>query len=545
MRPLRARPVSRRVLGRILLAAPVVPALAVAAACGGSTSNPPAADSGTDSGVAPQDGSSVVPDTGTVTMVDAGKAVDAAPAPDSGPVNDGGACPSVNAPVTEATHGKPPAMDNFGGPVLSSPLVVSFTFQNTANAAAVQAFGATIGSTTWFAETLKDYTTTSTTPAGLGVSIAANADATYVDDGFAGSDAGAGAGTDLNGFINQAIANAVAAKTIPAPDGTAVYMFYFPSTTTISAFGAQSCQAFGGYHFNQLYTDGKTPIYYAILPDCYAGTPYELEGVTLDGSHELDEAVSDPTPNTGWSIDVTSYPDAGTTAPEYRDDPWLTLGYGEIADNCSGMPWSLGDDAGTVVQRIWSNAAANGGHDPCIPVPAGEQYFNASTDKAIYVANVGDTFTIDVTAFTDVPRASWQLDAVDTSGQATMAGGAAGTSFLKFEWVGGVVRSDGIASLTCVNNGSTAQVKVTLLAAPTIMTTPEDSPQSWPQVVGSIYSLDLSQQTAQEPGQNTATWQWPFEVITPAVAAQIGVGSSGVPGMRRGPRFRHPVWRGR
>ena len=458
---------------------------------------------------------------------------------DSGQVPDSGACPVVSGSGTQATHGSPPVVSNLGGPVLHSPTVVTFTFQDTANAAALQAFGASIGSTAWFGQVLHDYTTTTATPAGLSVAIAANADPSYVDNGgFAPDDAGPGSGTDLNAFMNTAIANAVAAKTIPAPDGNTVYMFYFPSTTTISGFVGPSCQAYGGYHFNQLYGDGKTPIYYAVLPDCAAGSPYELQAVTLAASHELVEAASDPAPNTGWSLDTSPYPDAGTTPIEFRNDPWLSLGYGEIADNCEGTDFQL--DGGTVVQRIWSNSAATGGHDPCVPAPAGETYFNASPDKAVYVANVGDTFTVDVTPFTDTARASWQLDAVDYSQELAADMGSNGTSYLQFEWVGGVVRSDGVSSLTCVNSGTQAQLKVTLLTEPVTSQTSEGA-QMWPQAVGAIYSVDLSQQTAMEPGQDTAAFVWPFEVITPATAALIGVGSTGIVDMARRHRFWEPV----
>jgi hypothetical protein len=160
------------------------------------------------------------------------------------------------------------------------------------------------------------------------------------------------------------------------------------------------------------------------------------------------------------------------------------------------------------------------------------------------VASVGDTFTIDVTAFTDVSRLSWQLDAIDYTQQLQQQTGASGTQFLQFAWVGGVVRSDGVSSITCMNNGSQAQLQVTLLADPSVLTTPEDQPQSWPQAVGAIYSLDLNQQPAQIPSQDTAAFVWPFEVITPSVAAQIGVGSSGVAALSHGRRFWQPVRRG-
>jgi hypothetical protein len=517
-------------LARVLLVLAVIPALAFAAACGSNRSSP-----ASDAGTTPLDGS---------TAKDTGAGVDAsggdAPATldggteteaETGPVV--GACPAVSVPGAEATHGNPPNVSNLGGPVLHSPRIVTFTFADTPNASALQAFGAGVASSAWFAQTLGDYTTTSLAPAGLSVALAANGDPTYVDYGGVGlgADAGAGAGTDLNAFINAAIAGAVTAGTIPAPDGNTVYAFYFPPSTTITGFVGQSCQFYGGYHFNQVYGDGKTPIAYAIIPDCAAGTGYELEATTLTASHEIAETTSDPAPNTGWSLDMSAYPDGGTTTPEFRNDPWISLGYGEIGDNCDGTAWT--DDGGTVVQRIWSNSAASAGHDPCVPVPSGESYFNASPDKAIYVASVGDTFTVDVTAFTDAPRASWQLDAVDYTQQLEQQ---SPTAYLKLAWVGGVVRSDGVASLTCMNNGMHAQLEVTLLADPPAL--PLDGAQQiWPQALGAIYSVDLSQVTAGMPAQTTAAYAWPFEVITPATAAQIGLTSSGVGAIARRRRF--------
>ncbi|HEY1694691.1 MAG TPA: hypothetical protein VGG39_21115 [Polyangiaceae bacterium] len=520
-------------LTRLLRVLPFLPGLALAAACGGSSNGNgnAASDAGADArgfdASAGQDSGAPV----DASSHDSGATLDGGGADTGLVVADGGACPGVNVPGAAATHGNPPNVSNLGGPVLHSPRIVTFTFADTPNAAALQAFGASIASSAWFAQTMGDYTTTSAPPLGLSVALTANGDPTYVDDGDglfagdAGADAAASAGTDLNAFINTSIANAVAATTIPAPDGNTVYAFYFPPSSTITGFVGQSCQAYGGYHFNQVYGDGTTPIYYAIIPDCAQGTAYELQAATLAASHEIDEASSDPAPNTGWSLDVTPYPeDAGTSTVEFRNDPWLSLGYGEIGDNCEGTDWTL--DGGTLVQRIWSNTSASAGHDPCVPVPSGESYFNASPDKAVYVASVGDTFTIDVTAFTDAPRASWQLDAVDYTQQLEAQAGLT-TPYLKLEWVGGVVRSDGIASVTCMNNGMHAQLQVTLLADPAALQA-AGLVLTWPQALGAIYSLDLSQQTAAEPGQDTAAYTWPFEVVTPAIAAQIGLGSSGV-----------------
>jgi hypothetical protein len=376
------------------------------------------------------------------------------------------------------------------------------------------------------------------------------ADAMYTDNfGMGPSDAG-GSGTDLNAFMNTQIAAAVAANKIPAPTANTLYAFYFPPTTTIEA-GGPSCQGWGAYHSAQAYSDGATPIVYAIMPDCPTGDPnMDLEYVTVAASHEIAEAVTDSNSNgvPAWILDLAYAPDAGVTQAEYRNDPWLAMSFQEVGDNCESIfPgfWTL--DGGTVVQRIWSTSAATLGHNPCIPVPSGESYYNASTDKAIYVASVGSTFTVDVSAFSDAARQSWRLDAVDgTPTYMTDADGGGPLQYLKLEWVGGVDQN-GVSSLLCVNNGTQGQLKVTLLADPAADMSLQYS-QEWPEADGVIYSMDVAGMGTTFPGPDGGTFTqypyqfWPFAVITPATAAQIGVPSSGIVDMAklRGLRRQRP-----
>ncbi len=524
---------------RLLLALPIVPALVVAAACGGSGSNPA---SPADSGAGAFDGSMIADAIGP----ESDAASDAARVPessttgdagDAGETNTTGACAPVTGTFTEAQHAPLPTMAEFGGPIVASPYIVTFTFQDTPNAAAIASFGATLASTPWFLQVTKDYcgpnggACITAGPPGTWVQIASNGGASYFDSN--GFDAGAGSGTDLNAFINQQIAAAVAAKQIPAPDANAIYMFYFPSTSTITGnLVGTSCSGYGGYHEVQTYSDGKTPIYYAILPDCAAGTSYELPSVTVAASHELVEATTDPEPNvdTAWYLDLTNVPDAAVTPAQFRNDPWISFGYGEIGDNCENTSYDT-LDGGNVVQRIWSASAAAQGHDPCVPVPPGEVYFNASSDKAIYVANVGDSFMVDVSPFSDGPRTSWQLDAVDRTptGATTADGGM--LTYLQLEWMGGTTRSDGISSLTCVNDGSQAKLKVTLLADPAADLTLQQS-QEWPEAIGDIISVDASQTQPTIPGYQTVIQSWPFGVVTPATAAMVGIPSGGAAQIR-------------
>ncbi len=532
-----ARRLSR--LAMILL----FPGMGAAAACG-SSSNPTSPDAGEGSN---EDSGSVA----DVTTQDSGVVTDSGSA-DTGTSEaapgDGACPPPPTGAFTEAMHAPLPTVTYLGGPILTAPQIITFTFPTTSNVAALQAFGQNITESSWFSDVSKDYcypdggSCITSGPAGLSVAISTAADPTYVDDFGQNGDAGVTGGTDLEAFINQQIAAAVAAHTIPAPGPSSLYAFYFPSTTTItSPYVGNSCQAYSGYHNAMTYTDGTTPIYYAILPDCGSGSARDLQSVMIAASHEIIEATTDPLVGSGWYLDIAMSADAGITTDQYRNDPWTNMQFGEVGDNCESVSfhtWPL-DDAGSVAQRIWSISAAAAGHNPCVPVPAGETYYNASPDKAIYVANVGDTFTVDLSAFSDVSRPAWAVEALDyTPTQKTDDGGVNPLAYLQLEFVDGTTTSSGISEIACVNNGSTPQLKVTLLADPAADTSlGAAANQEWPEAVGVVFSVDHAnpQKRTGRDGGVVTTYPhqfWPFSVVTPATAAANGIPSTGVADFR-------------
>ena len=139
--------------------------------------------------------------------------------------------------------------------------------------------------------------------------------------------------------------------------------------------GAESCQAFGGYHNAMTYTDGTTPIVYAILPDCSSGNGHDFENVTVAASHEIVEATTDPGPEStpGWYLDLPEC-DAGITTNEFRNDPWTRAISARWRTTARASPvdtWEL--DGGDLVQRIWSPTAAAVGHNPCCPGARGRE----------------------------------------------------------------------------------------------------------------------------------------------------------------------------
>jgi hypothetical protein len=541
----------RSSLRLIAAAALALPALLIPACGSSSNGTSPGGDGGapgTDASVPPTSDATVGPSADGSAGDGGGTSGDTG----SGSNEDAGIlganCPAVDAAgFAEAPHGPLPTVVYSGGGILEAPQVISFTFSTTPGIPTIQAFGQTITQTEWFAAVSKDYCIndggTCITKGDVGVSVDMDAAAAplYVETFQQGS---AGTGVDLDTFVNDQIGAAVAAHLIPAPGPNSLYAFYFPPSSIISfgppqAGGAnESCNAFGGYHNNITYTDGTTQIVYAIMPDCPSGDPaLDLQFVTLAASHEIMEATTDPYNGSGWYLDQAFNPDAGPTTAQIRNEPWANQdSFGEIGDNCESLVldfWYL--DAGEQVQRIWSPSAAAAGHNPCIPVPAGESYYNASTDKVLYVAEVGSSFMVDVSAFADMPRPSWRLDALDgtPTGATNDAGGP--LQYLSFDFVGGVDAGDGVAHLLCVNNKTAGQVKVTLLADPATDSTLQEE---WPEADGVIYSVDVAD-TVNFPLPDGGVYstqayqEWPFAVITPAIAASIGVTDGGVEDMRK------------
>jgi hypothetical protein len=203
------------------------------------------------------------------------------------------------------------------------------------------------------------------------------------------------------------------------PDSSTLYAIYYPAGTTVTQGGGQSCESFGGYHFET--NVNGTPISYAVMPRCaaFAG----LGGVdvtTFASSHEILEWATDP------------YPE---TSPAYMDVDrdhavWSRVFLGELGDLCT----QLGDvstrpaDLPFTVQRTWSNASAKAGHHPCAPttkvpyftafptkldpITAYDNFGRQITTRGLKVA-VGESKTIDITLYADGAMAAWDLQVID------------------------------------------------------------------------------------------------------------------------------------
>lgn len=139
---------------------------------------------------------------------------------------------------------------------------------------------------------------------------------------------------------------------------------------------------------------------------------------TFAASHEIIEATTDPhAGKTAPTNDPTAY--LGFYMTNVANQAWpLVLGGGEVADLCVDI-FGFGEDrttsGGYTVQRVWNNLSAAAGHDPCVPIPSGEVYFNVAppaADDQLEIA-VGSIRDFSSTPFTDGTMASWQVEVVD------------------------------------------------------------------------------------------------------------------------------------
>jgi hypothetical protein len=335
---------------------------------------------------------------------------------DAGGRGDGGA-PSDAAAVYPAPHPAPPQIVKQGGPVLAAPNFIPIFYPDDPLKNDTVAFLTAMTASTYWSTTTADY--------GVGAAslsspvVLTEAAPTTIDD------------SAVQSWLGSQIAHNSAFG--GPPTSNSFYVIVYPEGTTItrpnpfpSVPGSTiaSCSFYAGYHSSFTLTDG-TPIVYAVIPRCpgtpnFPGKSTALEQLTTTLSHELVEGSADPLMN----------------APAFTGaDPdhlvWGQLFPGaEIADLCD----PVADDILTLpgvpspVQRIWSNSSALAGHDPCLPIPAGQVYFNAApvlpdtwtaalgghtfTTHSVSIAP-GQSKAVEVDLFSDAPASPWMVIAAE------------------------------------------------------------------------------------------------------------------------------------
>ncbi len=331
-----------------------------------------------------------------------------------------------------APFSAPPQVTNSLGPILAAPrfVPVFFAGDDANTVAAATDFLSKVGATDYWKTAGMEY----------GVGPATSTDAVMLPMSSLSSIRTTSANTIDDSAIQNWLAGMLNADNpaVPAADANTVYVLFFPSqiTITIASFGGQtsaSCQTFGGYHSDLSLNSAHQGINvsYAVIPRCSSfGDLNGIDAVTGTTSHEIMEASTDPYPtsNPAWAQVDNGHLD------------WeFVLGGGEVGDMCAQDPaaFTKFDGLDYVVQRIWSNKAANAGHDPCVPALPGEVYFNASPETIDQIPlnfgpggsllldgvniPVGSSKTIALDLFSDADTGGpWDVQVQDASG---MAGG--------------------------------------------------------------------------------------------------------------------------
>ncbi|HUB06232.1 MAG TPA: hypothetical protein VMB50_04490 [Myxococcales bacterium] len=389
----------------------------------------------------------------------------------------GGCTATLPASGYPASFPPPPQVVNANGPILSSPKIVALLFSNdddaTAPLADIVSYFQGVGQTDFW-QALSEY---GVGPPGevIPVMLGQAAPAAISDD--SNTFTGTGIQQLLAGFISAGTAGT------PAPDANTVYALIFPTSTvvTLNGYGSGNGQCtFGGYHSEMQLADGGASVPYIVMPRCPGssyGFPNDLASLTAFVSHELAEATTDPFPYSNpawWNVDP---------AHEYFT---LANNGSEIADMCENDPqafWFFSDFA-YMVQRIWSNAAAAAGLDPCVPAFPGETFFGAppvptgtasytdyngtETVDSVNIA-VGKSGTVTLDLYSDAPDSAWTVEVADY--QCIYGYGSSLLGFTLAPGAGSHATCQAVNGSSCVtqacsgSNGDTIQVTIQVLAA--------------------------------------------------------------------------------
>ena len=156
------------------------------------------------------------------------------------------------------------------------------------------------------------------------------------------------------------------------PNENTLYSFTLPIDTAFTDDLGQKCC--GGYHDDVMV--GSVDVAYSVQCPCTNSFPpptTALQALTFALSHELVEAVTDPRYEHDYAWGAVDMP----------HQIWAYATDGELADLCEFTDTTLWSDAPSMtytISRIWSNAAAKAGTDPCVGAPT-SPYYQAIPDQ--------------------------------------------------------------------------------------------------------------------------------------------------------------------
>jgi hypothetical protein len=330
--------------------------------------------------------------TDAAFAADANAATDADAAPtDADAATDSAAPTDADATVAAwepAAHASLPQVQTFGGPVLTAPKVIPVFFANDPLQSQIEQFLAELVGSAYWTATTSEY----------GVGALQVAPSIVVSDAVPSAITDAQIQSFLAGYLDGTHPQ------WPAIAANHVYVVFYPQATTITKGQDISCQDIGGYH-NQSgqgqsgegvdggsAPDGADEGGTDAGPDGASGAPGPsfvygviarcptfngltgIDHVTGATSHELIESATDPS-RTYFAFSLVDF---DHLAWNYNGSD---VSGSELADICASSEAEIYQRmvGNFVVQRSWSNQAAEANQDPCVP-PIPAAYFNSAPD---------------------------------------------------------------------------------------------------------------------------------------------------------------------
>ncbi len=308
-----------------------------------------------------------------------------------------------------------PQIKNNGGAVLTSPSIVTITWASDANGATYEDFGDAIGTTSYWREATSEYGVgAASSGASNHVRIATDPPAAMTDDA-----------------LEQLIATNVkeaATSGWPSWDDQKLYVLYVPAGVKVTSkdTGKDACDDAEGYH-TEVQAGSKMVVYAIVNENCKDEGQSVIDYATAVAAHELGEAATNPHTNTAEAWDGFDDLHAGYELfQQHQSEDGDAC---EFFDDASYRQTEAGFSF--MVQRMWSNASAAAGHDPCVPVSGGA-YFNVApqdlatvdalqpdrkTKQAFGVhVPVGKSKDIALGFFSDFASEPWTIAAVEGDG---------------------------------------------------------------------------------------------------------------------------------
>lgn len=290
------------------------------------------------------------------------------------------ACPRPAPPASAAPRAHYPAVPFGGGPVLAEAELVSVTLGGDAPAGH-DAFTRWLAESGWLTERVAEYGVRRVTYGGA---VALDSPPEQLTD--------------------EGLRRALATVEVAAGK---LYVVWLPTgATLIDRNGDRTCfsNPGTGYH-DTLEPRGAAYVAVPACPPRFSAVLDRAGSMHLDAARLVVNALTNPSPRGARAFALVE-PANG----------WSGLG-AEVGDFCWGR---FVERDGRRLQRVWSNAAAERGEEPCTPAPAAAAFGLTVEPRGRLLVGIGEPVVLTVRGWSNQPRADWPIEVRPWAGDFSM-----------------------------------------------------------------------------------------------------------------------------